>query len=52
MKKSINHIQSKIGVFDKNSILTPISYCLDMGMLGEIKGSRYHSMETYTKGLS
>ena len=43
-KKLNGHILNKIGVSDKDLIPTPMSCQVDMGMLGEIEGSRYHSI--------
>ena len=42
MKESNTHIQSKIGVSDKDPISIPISCYVDMGMLGEIERSGNH----------
>ena len=45
-KKSNSHTQSKIGVFDKDFIPTPMSCHVDMGTLGEIEESEYDSLPT------
>ena len=45
MKKIKEHTQSKIRVFNKDPIPCPISCCVNMGMLGEIEGSRYHRLK-------
>lgn len=42
MKRSNHHIQSEIGVSEKDPIPIPLS-CVDTGMSSEIEGSGYHS---------
>ena len=44
MKRSNHHIQSEIGVSEKDPITIPIPLsCVDTGMSSEIEGSGYHS---------